>query len=190
MIKKDEKRTRLKRKIRTKMSGTSERPRLSVFRSNKFIYAQVIDDQKGKTLTEASDVKITKGTKTERAKQVGALVAEACKKIKINERILLKTKNSLIGFEKFYDDYIYLGGEGADFLASLDVLIVGIDSLSIKKRGSDDHRPHISLLKKNIPIIEGLDLSKVSEGEYDLICLPIKFIGTDASVTRAILIEK
>ena len=85
MIKKDEKRTRLKRKIRTKMSGTSERPRLSVFRSNKFIYAQVIDDQKGKTLTEASDVKITKGTKTERAKQVGVLIAQACGKIKVSQ---------------------------------------------------------------------------------------------------------
>ena len=85
MIKKDEKRIRLKTKIRAKISGTSMRPRLSVFRSNKFIYAQVINDEKGKTLTQASDVKITKGTKTERAKQVGHMIAEACGKMKIDK---------------------------------------------------------------------------------------------------------
>lgn len=82
MIKKDEKRKRLKTKIRTKVFGTVARPRLSVFRSNKFIYAQIIDDENGKTLTQASDVKITKGTKTERAKEVGALIAKACLAIK------------------------------------------------------------------------------------------------------------
>ncbi|MCE9585523.1 50S ribosomal protein L18 [Candidatus Nomurabacteria bacterium] len=76
MIKKDEKRTRLKAKIRSKISGTTERPRLSVFRSNKFIYAQIIDDTVGKTLMQANDVKITKGTKSERAKQVGKMIAE------------------------------------------------------------------------------------------------------------------
>jgi len=85
MIKKDEKRKRLKIKIRAKISGTAAHPRLSVFRSNKFIYAQVIDDQNGKTLTQASDVKITTGTKTERAKKVGSAIAEACKKIKIDK---------------------------------------------------------------------------------------------------------
>ena len=85
MIKKDEKRIRLKAKIRAKIFGTPMRPRLSVFRSNKFIYAQVIDDQKGRTLTQASDVKMTKGTKTERAKQVGQMIAEVCKKMKIDK---------------------------------------------------------------------------------------------------------
>ncbi|MES2023785.1 MAG: 50S ribosomal protein L18 [Patescibacteria group bacterium] len=74
MIKKEDKRIRLKAKIRAKMKGTIERPRLSVFRSNKFIYAQLIDDTAGKTLAEASDVKIAKGTKIERAKQVGKMI--------------------------------------------------------------------------------------------------------------------
>lgn len=78
MQNKSEKRIRLKKKIRAKISGTAEYPRLSVFRSNKFIYAQVIDDEKGKTLTQASDVKLTTGTKTERAKKVGQMIAEAC----------------------------------------------------------------------------------------------------------------
>jgi len=85
MQNKTEKRIRLKKKIRTKISGTKVRPRLSVFRSNKFIYAQIIDDTAGKTLAEASDVKITSGTKTERAKKVGQMIKEACDKISVSQ---------------------------------------------------------------------------------------------------------
>ncbi|KKS04811.1 MAG: 50S ribosomal protein L18 [Candidatus Nomurabacteria bacterium GW2011_GWC2_41_8] len=75
----------MKKKIRVKIRGTDARPRLTVFRSNKFIYAQIINDLKGKTLTQASDVKITKGTKTERAKEVGRMIGEACLKNKIKK---------------------------------------------------------------------------------------------------------
>ncbi len=85
MIKKADKRIRLKSKIRAKMFGTVERPRLSVFRSNKFIYAQLIDDKSGKTLGEASDIKLAKGTKIERAKQVGKMIAEVAQEKKIKE---------------------------------------------------------------------------------------------------------
>jgi len=85
MKKKNEKRIRLKKRIRSRISGAKERPRLSVFRSNKFIYAQVIDDSVKKTLAEASDTKAGKGTKTERAKLVGRMIAEACKKINIEK---------------------------------------------------------------------------------------------------------
>lgn len=85
MQNKRNKRIRLKKKIRAKISGSKECPRLSVFRSNKFIYAQVIDDTKGKTLAQASDIKITKGTKTERAKEVGKLIAETCLKLKFKK---------------------------------------------------------------------------------------------------------
>ena len=77
MNKKLEKRIRLKKKIRTKILGTATSPRLSVFRSNQFIYAQVIDDAKGVTLVSASDMAMDKGTKTERAVAVGAEVAKA-----------------------------------------------------------------------------------------------------------------
>ncbi len=83
-----EKRIRLKKKIRAKIAGTKERPRLSVFRSNKFIYAQVIDDMAGKTIVQASDAKggkENKRTKTERAKEVGKMIAEVAKKAKIEK---------------------------------------------------------------------------------------------------------
>ncbi len=75
-----EKRMRLKRKIRSKISGTALIPRLSVFKSNVYIYAQLIDDANQITLVEASDIKNAKGTKTERAEFVGKEVAEKAKK--------------------------------------------------------------------------------------------------------------
>ncbi len=83
MTTKIDKRIRLKAKIRSKVSGTSERPRFSVFRSNKFIYAQLIDDTTGTTLLSASDAKAKKGTKRERAEQVGAELAKKAQEKKI-----------------------------------------------------------------------------------------------------------
>ena len=77
MNKKLEKRLRLKKKIRTKVFGTSECPRLSVFRSNTFIYAQMIDDSKSITVASASDMDIKKGTKTERSVLIGTNIAKA-----------------------------------------------------------------------------------------------------------------
>jgi large subunit ribosomal protein L18 len=82
---KQDKRIRLKAKIRASIAGTAARPRLSVFRSNKFIYAQIIDDNAGKTIAQASDAKEGKGTKSERAKVVGQMIAEACAKNKIDK---------------------------------------------------------------------------------------------------------
>jgi arylformamidase len=111
------------------------------------------------------------------------------KYIKKGERILFKTKNSLRGFETFYDDYIFLSGDAAEYLASLEVLLVGIDSLSVKERGSKDNRPHTALLSKNIPILEGVNLKDVEEGEYELICPPLKFLDIDGSPTRAVLLQ-
>jgi len=85
MKSKTNKRIRLKKKIRAKISGSLSRPRLSVFRSNKFIYAQVIDDASGKTLAQASDLGTEKGTKTDRAKEVGKMIAGLCKQAKIDQ---------------------------------------------------------------------------------------------------------
>jgi large subunit ribosomal protein L18 len=81
MIKKIARRLRIKASIRTKVSGTAEQPRLTVFRSNSQIYAQVIDDVKGKTLASASSLGIKdKMTKTEKAAAVGKMIAEAATK--------------------------------------------------------------------------------------------------------------
>ena len=91
MIKKTDRkfeRTRRHIRVRTKISGTAERPRLCVYRSNTNIYAQVIDDVAGTTLVSAStldkEVK-TKHANKEAAKEVGALIAKRCKDKKIEE---------------------------------------------------------------------------------------------------------
>lgn len=83
--KKQEKRIRLKKRVRSKVSGISARPRFSVFRSNKFIYAQLIDDAKGVTIVSGSDLKNPKGTKTSRAQALGKLIAEGALAKKITE---------------------------------------------------------------------------------------------------------
>ena len=72
-------RDRIKRGIRKRLSGSSERPRLSVYRSNKGIYAQIIDDVTGKTLVSASSLSkefATTGTKSDQSVAVGKMVAE------------------------------------------------------------------------------------------------------------------
>lgn len=74
-------RTAIHKRIRAKISGTNERPRLCVFRSNQHIYAQLIDDEKGVTLLALSDAHIKKGkhTKSELAKMVGVELAKKAK---------------------------------------------------------------------------------------------------------------
>ena len=91
MVKKLEGRERRKLRIRTHLSGTKERPRLSVFRSARHIYAQVIDDASGTTLAAAStlsrDLKgaADEATKTDAARKVGALIAKICLDRKVDK---------------------------------------------------------------------------------------------------------
>ena len=75
-LSKNEQRARRHRRIRAKVSGTSECPRLAIFKSLTYIYAQLIDDTKGITLASASDMGIKGKTKTERAKLAGEILAK------------------------------------------------------------------------------------------------------------------
>ena len=78
MTTKEERRLKIKRSVRSKISGTAERPRLTVFRSNKQIYAQVIDDTTGRTLAAASSLKSEdKAPKKEIAAKVGEQIAKS-----------------------------------------------------------------------------------------------------------------
>ena len=77
--KKEQRRIKIKFRIRKHVNGTAERPRLSVFRSNKQIYAQVINDVDGRTLASASSLGMEKMPKIQQAEKVGALVAEKAK---------------------------------------------------------------------------------------------------------------
>ena len=110
MIKKTDKRIRLKKKIRAKIQGNATRPRLTVFRSNKFIYAQVINDVSGKTLAQASDIKMNKGTKTERAKEVGKAIAGKAIELKIKKVVFDRNGFKYAGRIKLVADEARAGG--------------------------------------------------------------------------------
>ena len=86
MVTKIQRRTKIKARIRGKISGTAQRPRMTVFRSNKQIYVQLIDDLEGKTLAAASSKGLeANGTKCEIAAQVGEAIAEKAQAAGISE---------------------------------------------------------------------------------------------------------
>jgi arylformamidase len=104
------------------------------------------------------------------------------------ERLLFKTRNSARCWQAdhFLPDFVHLSPEAADLLAERGVRTVGIDYLSIA--GMEEGVPtHLSLLKKGICIIEGLDLSSVEPGSYELICLPLRLAGADGAPARVVL---
>ncbi|MGD9563538.1 MAG: cyclase family protein [Pyrinomonadaceae bacterium] len=111
------------------------------------------------------------------------------------ERILFKSRNSAFWNEPergFRKDYTYLTPATAKLLADNGVVLVGIDYLSIEKGGSPGHPVHVTLLEKEIVILEGVDLRSVEPGDYEIICLPLKYNGGggDGSPARTVLIER
>ncbi|MBT3367540.1 MAG: cyclase family protein [Nitrospina sp.] len=108
-------------------------------------------------------------------------------------RILFKTKNSKFWAreeKKFQKKFVHLSKEGASFLVEHGIKLVGIDYLSVEQFASPDHATHHILLRNQVIIVEGLNLSGISEGEYELIALPIKLKGADGAPARVILREK
>jgi arylformamidase len=95
------------------------------------------------------------------------------------ERILFHTRNSSFWNEGFRKDFTHLLPEAAEKLVELGVKLVGTDYLSIEKFHSGHHRTHLALLSNNVVIVEGLNLSEVPDGEYELICLPLRIAGGD-----------
>ena len=105
------------------------------------------------------------------------------------ERVLFRTRNSGFWNEGFRKDYTHLLPEAAQILVDQGVKLVGTDYLSIEKFQSGHHKTHLTLLSHSVVIVEGLNLSAVAEGDYELICLPLK-IGDgagDGAPARAVL---
>lgn len=107
-------------------------------------------------------------------------------------RVLIRTRNSgyLTTDPDFHPDYTFLAPDGAEYLVSNGVELVGVDYLSIEQFHSGHHRTHRILLEKSVVIVEGLMLGGVPVGEYELICLPIRLEGLDGAPARAVLIER
>lgn len=106
------------------------------------------------------------------------------KKIWAGEILLLKTKNSF--WDGFLDEFAYLAESGAAYLAAEGVRAVGTDGLGIE-RAQEGHPTHKILLGRGIPVIEGLRLKDIPEGDYNLVCLPLKIAGVEALPARAVL---
>lgn len=108
------------------------------------------------------------------------------------KRVLFKTRNSsfwtLHGAE-FQRDYTYLALDAARELVQRGVKLVGIDYLSIEEFGQEQHPTHLELLSNGVVIVEGLNLSSVTPGKYELICLPLRISAGngDGAPARAVL---
>lgn len=105
------------------------------------------------------------------------------------DRLLFKTSNSkawTIHPITFVKDFCALQEKETRWLLEKEIQLIGIDYLSIQKYG-DSSLVHRLLLEANVVILEGLDLSKVSAGFYELVCLPLKLIGLEGAPARAVL---
>jgi arylformamidase len=105
------------------------------------------------------------------------------------ERILFRTVNSE---RRWYDrdfdrSFVHISAEAAEFLGEAGVALVGVDYLSVGGYESDGTETHRALLGAGVWIVEGLDLSRTEPGDYELICLPIKLVGSDGAPTRVLL---
>lgn len=103
-------------------------------------------------------------------------------------RVLLKTRMSgQMQKPEFQEDHLYLTGDAAAYLAQAGLKLVGFDYLSIDRYGASEFPAHHALLGADVVIVEGLDLSEVEPGEYDMICLPLRVAGGDGAPARVIL---
>ncbi len=110
-------------------------------------------------------------------------------KLRKGERILLKTRNSAVAWKKpeFDKDFVYISKEAAQYLVDCGIQTIGIDYLSVGGFYKDGIETHHILLGAEMWIIEGLDLSKVKPGDYDLICLPVKLAKGDGAPARCLI---
>ena len=122
------------------------------------------------------------------------ITTKVLKDLKIEKwsiRVFFRTRNSvrnLLGQDHFSKDFVAISKDAANYMVRRGVKLVGIDYLSIAPF-EDSINPHVSFLKNNTVILEGLDLSLVKAGVYHLIALPLKLEGSDGAPARVILIQ-
>jgi arylformamidase len=123
-------------------------------------------------------------------KVITALDLEKLDLSKNTKRLLFKTSNSNFWKQKerkFQKDYVGFDTSAASWIIKSNIKLIGIDYLSVAKF-DEAVKVHQILLKNKIIILETLDLSNVGPGVYQLICLPLKFLRTEAAPVRAVLI--
>ena len=110
-------------------------------------------------------------------------------RIRRGERILFKTANSrrCWATSDFLKSFVHISPAAAEWLADRQVTTVGVDYLSVGGYKAGGRQTHQALLGSGIWVIEGLNLSAVTPGPVDLICLPLKLIGAEGAPARAIV---
>jgi len=107
-------------------------------------------------------------------------------------RLLIKTRNSEFwarGDKEFHTDFVGVGPDAAEWLVQRGVQLIGVDYLSVAP-WKESRLTHEILLKAGIVIVEGLNLSDIKPGTYELICLPLKLVGSDGAPARAVLVKR
>ena len=107
------------------------------------------------------------------------------------KRVLFGTRNSHLwakGETTFQTDFVAITEDGAEWLVERGIQLVGVDYLSVAPYG-DSAPTHTVLLKAGVVVVEGLNLSKIVRGFYDLYCLPLKIAKSDGAPARAILVQ-
>ncbi|MBI2042739.1 MAG: cyclase family protein [Candidatus Nealsonbacteria bacterium] len=126
-----------------------------------------------------------------KAKSITSKELDGLRLPKGTSRLLFRTANSNLWErkqKKFQNDFVALSVDGALWLATHKIRLVGNDYLSVAPFGKDTAEVHRILLQKGIIALEGLNLSGVKPGEYQLICLPLKLTGPEAAPVRAVLV--
>jgi arylformamidase len=125
---------------------------------------------------------------------IDAITSEVLDRTEISsemKRVLFGTRNSHLwarGESKFETDFVAITEDGAEWLVERGIQLVGVDYLSVAPYG-DSVPTHTVLLKAGLVVVEGLNLSQVMRGFYDLYCLPLKIAGCDGAPARAILVQ-
>lgn len=119
--------------------------------------------------------------------QVGRADLEALD-LRDDLRVLLKTRMSgQLLKPGYHQDHVHLSEDAALYLAQAGIKLVGIDYLSVDRFGSTDFPAHRALLGAGVIVLEGLDLSEVEPGEYEMACLPLRIAGGDGAPARVVL---
>ncbi len=107
------------------------------------------------------------------------------------ERVLFRTRNSerCWDTDDFVEDFVYVSAAAAQFLADRQVRTIGVDYLSVGGYVYDGVETHQIVLSAGIWVIEGLNMSAVEPGTYQLICLPLRIVGADGAPARAVLLK-
>lgn len=110
-------------------------------------------------------------------------------RIQKGERILFRTANADRdwGMQPFNEDFIFIARDAAEYLVECGVRAVGVDYLSVGGFKIDGVETHVALLGAGIWVMEGLVLGKIEPGEYDLVCMPLKWVNVEGAPARAII---